>query len=223
MTIWQWLAAMRRRWPVLVVGLLCTVCAVWAVHKRPVSYEACGSVIVGAPTTPLNPNTYNNIQASLIAAVGLITTELQSSTMEQQLRANGDTATYQAQMHNTGTTETPVYGEPEMDVCASALDPVTPLKTVDAVQAEFGTLLRTRETAAHVASKYFLKESVLASPGSAPVLGRPSQAYLGVGALGLIATASSALWVDQYLLRRRPLRYASRTAATSAGLPRRTG
>jgi hypothetical protein len=221
--IWDWLAAMRRRWLVLVVGLLCTVCVVWMVHKRPVSYQACGSVILSAPTTPTNPNGYNNAQASLIAATGLITLELQSPTVKQQLRADGATAEYKAEMHNTGTVETPAYWEPEMDVCASARDPETPVRTTDAVLTEFGSLLRAREVGAHVAPRYFLTDSVLASPGSVPELDRPSQAYLGVGVLGLIATATSALWIDRYLLRRtRRSRdeYATRAAAAPASYAR---
>lgn len=203
MTIWEWRAAMKRRWPVLVVGLLCTVCAVWAVHKRPVSYQACASVIVGAPTTTTNPNIYNNTQASLVVATGLITEELQSAPVQQRLRAGGAAATYQAQMHNNGTVETPAYWEPEMDMCASSPDPEMSVHTSNAALAEFGILLRAREVAAHVAPRDFLTESLLASPGAVPEEGRSSQAYLGVGVLGLIATAASALWVDEYLRRRR--------------------
>lgn len=220
MTVWAWLAAMQRRWPVLVVGLLCTICAVYAVHKRHISFQACGSVVVGAPKSPISPNVYNNTQGSLVAATGLITDELQSSAVRQQLWAEGATAAYQAQVHNTGTTETPAYGEPEMDVCASSREPEVSLRTANAVLAEFGTLLRERELAAHVAPKDFLTDGVLASPGLVAETGRSSQAYLGVGVLGLIATAATALWADRYLRhlrwRRRARKYAVRRAAAAA-------
>lgn len=203
MTVWEWLAALRRRWPLLLVGLLCTMCAVWLVHKRPISWEACASVIVGAPTTPSNPNGYNDPQASLVAATGLITAKLQAPQVQQQLQAEGATGTYQAVVHNTGTTETVSYDEPEMDVCATALDPGMALRTANAVVAKFHVLLHAGQVAAHVPPKSFLTETVLAAPGSVPEDGRPSQAYLGVGIVGLIATATGAVWTDQYLRRRR--------------------
>lgn len=202
-TTWQWLAVMRRRWPVLVIGLLCTVCAVWAVHKRPISYQACGSIIVGAPTTQIHPNIYNNGQGSLVAAVGLVTEELQSPTAQQDLRAHGATAIYQAQMHNTGTTETPSYREPEMDACAYSRDPQMSVHTADAALTEFGAVLHAREVAAHVDRRYFMTVTVLAAPGAVADAGRPSQAYLGVGVIGLILAITGALWTDQYLLRRQ--------------------
>jgi hypothetical protein len=203
MTVWEWLGALRRRWPVLVVGLLCTMCAVWLVHKRQVSWEACASVIVNAPTTPSNPNAYNDPQASLVAATGLITLKLQSPQVQEQIRAAGATGTYQAVVHNTGTTETVAYSEPEMDVCATSSDPEMAVRTTNAVVAKFHALLHAGQIAAHVPRRYFLAESVLAAPGAVPEDGRPSQAYLGVGTIGLIATVTCALWTDQYLRRRR--------------------
>ena len=202
-TIWEWRSALLRRWLVLTIGLLCTVCVVYVVHKRPVSFESCGSVVVGAPKTPARPNVYNNTEGSLVAATGLITDELQSASVQQQILAGGATGTYQAQVHNTGTTETPAYSEPEMDVCAYSINPVMSLRTSNAVLTEFGNLLRDREVAAHVQPQYFLTENVLAAPGPAPESGRPSQAYLGVGLIGLIISLSVALWIDRYL-RRRP-------------------
>jgi hypothetical protein len=203
MTVWEWLGALQRRWPVLVVGLLCTMCAVYLVHKRPVSWQACGSVIISAPTTPTSPNAYNDPQASLVAATGLITLTLQSPQIQQQIRATGATGNYQAVVHNTGTTETVAYSEPEMDVCATSLDPEMAVQTTNAVVAEFHSLLHAGQVEAHVPPKYYLSETVLAAPGSVPEAGRPTQAYLGVGIFGLVATATCAVWTDRYLRRRR--------------------
>jgi hypothetical protein len=220
-TIWEWLTAVLRRWPVLLAGMLCTICVVYAVHKRPVSFQACGSIIVGAPATPTSPNVYNNTEGSLVAATGLITDELQSATVQSKLQAEGATGTFQAQMHNTGTTETPAYSEPEMDVCATSIDPGVALRTSNAVLAEFATLLQDREAAAHVPAKYYLTEKILASPGSVPETGRPSQAYLAVLVLGMIVSAVAALWTDHYMRRRwrrrRAREHAAWVSITSAG------
>jgi hypothetical protein len=219
-TIWEWLTAVLRRWPVLLVGMLCTISIMYAIHKRPVSFQACGSIIVGAPATPTSPNVYNNTEGSLVAATGLITEELQSATVQSKLRAEGATGAFQAQVHNTGTTETPAYSEPEMDVCATSTDPGVALGTSNAVLAEFDALLRSREVAAHVPAQFYLTEKVLASPGSVAETGRPSQAYLAVFMLGAIVTVAAALWTDQYLrrrkLRRRDHDYAAQVPIKSA-------
>jgi hypothetical protein len=216
-TVWEWLAALLRRWPVVVIGLLCTVVAVWLVHKRPIAYEACGSVSVGAPRTKVNPNVYDNLDGSLVVATGLITQELMTQQVQQQVSAEGLTASYQAQVLNTGSTEVPSYSVPEMDMCASSYSPEMSLRTADAVIGEFGALLRAHQVAAHVPSRLFLTDRELAAPGSVPMLGRPSQAYLAVAVMGLIITVAGTLWIDQLLRRRAPRRRGRRRAGWSAG------
>jgi hypothetical protein len=209
MTIWDCLAAMVRRWPFLVVGLLCTAGAVALVHERPIGYEACGSVIVTAPRSPSFPNIYNNAHGSLVISTALITQDLMSSNMRGQLERAGSTADYQAQVHNTGTTETPAYGEPEMDVCSSSYDPVMSLHTTNAVITKFGQILMARQEQAHVASRFLLHDSVLVAPSETAILGRPSLAYLGTALIGVICTAAGTLWIDEILrgrARRRRLR-----------------
>jgi hypothetical protein len=216
MTIWEWLTALLRRWPVLVIGLLCTMAAVYLVHKRPVAYQSCASVILAAPKSPQFPNIYNDPHASLVDAAGVIATQLMSGQVQQQLRGDGATADYQAQVHNSGTTETPAYSEPEMDVCSSSYDSAMSLRTTDAVVKEFGTILRQRQLAAHIKPAFRVTDVVIASPGALPVLGRPSQAYLGVGVLGIILTLGAALWVDQLLRYRARRRKAARRARNMA-------
>lgn len=212
MTLWEWLEAMRRRGAVVAAGLLCTVAAVWVVHSSPVSYVSCGSVIVSAPSSPTNANHYNDPQPSLIATGGFITIQLQSPEVINQIRESGATATYQAQMHNTGTSETPQYSEPETDVCAYSVNAAMSLRTANAVITKFKNLLRAVEVDAHVPPAAFINCSVLAPLGALPEQGRPSQAYLGVGVFGLLATASVALWTDQFLRGRRKERRQAKAA-----------
>jgi hypothetical protein len=217
MTIWEWLTALLRRWPVLVIGMLCTMAAVYLVHKRAIVYESCASVIMAAPRSPQFPNIYADPNASLVVATGVISTQLMSGQMQQHFRANGLTADYQAQVHNTGTTETPAYSEPEMDVCSSSYSPTMSVRTTGAVLKEFGAILRQRQLAAHIKPEYRVTDVVIASTAALPVLGRPSQAYLGVGVLGLTCTAAAALWLDRYSRHRAQRRRAARRARAMAG------
>lgn len=215
MTIWEWLTALLRRWPILLAGILCTMGAVVLVHGRPIAYEACGSVVVSAPKTLTYPNIYNNLRGSLVAATGLIVQELTSAPVQRHLMSEGLAPSYQAEVHNTGTVETPGYTEPLMDVCTSSYDSGLALRTSNAVIREFGTILRTRQASAHVPRKSLLTDTVIVKPGAQPVTGRPSQAYLGVGLMGLIITGVVALWSDQLVRRRKRLRKLRRAARGS--------
>jgi hypothetical protein len=202
-TVWEWLAAMLRRWPILLAGVVGTVGAVVLVHGRLIAYQSCGSVLVTAPKTFAYPNIYNNPRGSLVAATGLIVQELSSDQVQQKLTSQGLTASYQVVVHNTGTTETPAYSEPLMDVCASSYDPGMAQRTTDALIKEFGAILQERQASAHVKSKSRLTDAVVVAPSPAPLTGRPSQAYLGVGISGLIITAALALWTDLFRRRQR--------------------
>jgi hypothetical protein len=202
MTVWQWLATLRLRWPVVVIGLLCTAVAVLLVHKRPIAYQACASVAVVAPKTTVAPNVYYDQLTSLVVATGLITDQVSSNQVQQRLSSEGLSASYQAQVLNTGSVEIPAYSVPEMNVCSSSYSSEMSLRTTDAVLQEFGTILRARQVAAHVQPGLFVTDTVIAAPASLPVTGRPSQAYLGVGAIGLLVTGASAVWADRWLRRR---------------------
>jgi hypothetical protein len=205
-TIWEWLTALMRRWPFVLIGLLCTLVAVYLVHKRPIAYQACGSVTVGAPRTKASPNVYYSQQASLVAVTGLATEQVMSQQVQDRLSADGLTAGYQAQVLNTGSSETPAYSVPEMDMCASSYSSEMSERTAKAVIGDFDAFLRSRQAASHVPRRYFLTETEIAAPLPEPVTGRPSQAYLGVGAIGLIITGAGTLWIDQFLRRRSSVR-----------------
>lgn len=199
----MWLAALARRWPILLVGIICTAFAVLLVHKRPIAYQACGDVAVAQPRTASFPNIYDNPDSPAITTTDEIAQLLMSDQIQQMLDARGLTATYQAQLVNLGNGQGPIYTEPLASVCASSYDSELSLRTADAVITEFGALLHDRQVAAHAASASFLTPVVIVKAALAPVTGRPSQAYLGVAALGLTGTAACALWTDQLLRRRR--------------------
>lgn len=219
-TVSEWLATLARRWPVLLVGIICTACAVLLVHKRPIAYQACGNVAVALPKSERFPNVYNNQESPPITTTGLIAQQLMSDEVQQMLDAQGLTAAYQAQLVNLGSGQAPIYTEALASVCASSYDSELSLRTADAVMTEFGVLLHDREVAAHVSSASFMTTVVIMKPTSVPVTGRPSQAYLGVAAIGLTGTVASTLWIDQLLRRRRSTRRGG-DPAPGAGRPRR--
>lgn len=191
----------------------------YLVHKRPIVYQACGSVIVTAPTTSA-PNVYNSPQGSLIIVTGLVTQQLGSQQVQHQLQAQGFTAAYQAQLLNSATPEVPQYTEPLANVCASSYSSELSLRTANAVVQEFGTILRARQLE-NAAPKEFITDSVVVPPISLPVTGRPSQAYLGVAAIGMILTAACVVWTEQLLRLRAQRRGRSGAAGNGDGARKR--
>jgi hypothetical protein len=169
---------------------------VYLVHKRPIVYQACGSVIVTAPTVS-EPNVYNSPPSPLIVTASLVAQQLMSDAVRHDLQAQGLTAAYQAELFNNGTPEAPQYSEPLTNVCASSYDPELSLRTAHGVIQEFGTILRARQQA-NAAPQTFMNDAVVVAPVSLPVLGRPSQAYLGVAAIGVILTVTCVVWADPF-------------------------
>jgi hypothetical protein len=205
MTAAEWLAALRRRWRVLAVLLLCTLVAVVIVHKRPIAYQACASVSTTAPPTKVSPNSYSITQSSLVTTAGIVTTQLSSGQTQQTLRAQGLTAGYTAQVHNTGPSETPEYSEPLADLCTSSYDASMSMRTDQALVAQFAVLLRDLQVSTSVPPRSFETMTVIAPPGVVAVTGRPSQAYLGVGIFGAAVAVAFTIWYDLYRRKRERL------------------
>jgi hypothetical protein len=213
MSAHELVAAIRRRWYVLAMVLVCTLAGIGLVHKRSISYEACNALFVTEPPTHVDPNVYTNESGSLDSMTGLVTRALMSSAVQQQVRAEG-LGTYDAEMTNTGSNETPVYGEPSLEICSIATNADLPVPTTAAATKQFQVILRERQLEQQVPAKLLIGVTVTASPYAAPIYGRPSQAYLGVGLLGLVASVPITLWSDPVLERRRRRRGKRSRAST---------
>jgi hypothetical protein len=201
MTAREWVATLRRRWYVLAAILLCTTMALWVVHKRAIAYQACNILFVTAPPTQLVPNVYTNDEPSLIATTGIVTRQVMSQPVQARLRAEGVTASYDAEMRNNGTSETPQYGEPTLQVCSSSTDPAMAIRTTGAVTTLFGKILHDRQVVDHVPHNSYITLRTISPPTPTPVYGRPSQAYLGVGLIGLVVGVTLPFWIEPLLDR----------------------
>jgi hypothetical protein len=202
MTVSGFLAVLRRRWLVVALVLMCTVVALALVHKRPIDYQACASVALITPKTSDFPNVYDNTQASLVATTGLVTEKVMSPATQRQLAAQGMTASYDAEVLNTGTDASPTFTEPLTTVCSTSYNAAVAGNTTDAVVASFGEILRTVQADAKVSPRDFITAKVIVPSTPLAILGRPSQALLGVGLIGLTLAISLAMWTDTFMRRR---------------------
>jgi hypothetical protein len=199
----EMIATLRRRWYVLAVVALCTLLGVMAVHKRSITYMECDVLFVNPPPTHLNANVLLNETDSLDATTGIVTRAVMSSTVQDQLQSAGLTASYDAEMTNTGTNETPAFGEPSLQICSSSTSAVMAQRTTNGVTRQFLGILHERQVAQHVRPAMMITAEVIGSPSVQPIYGRPSQAYIGVGLIGIVGGVALTLWSDPFLERRQ--------------------
>ena len=76
MTVGDALGALRRRWPVLLLGLLLTLLACLAVSRTPGVYWSVARVNFLAPESAIRPNQLAPDDDSTIAFAGIIQTEI---------------------------------------------------------------------------------------------------------------------------------------------------
>lgn len=199
MTLGAWLAVLRRRRFVLIAVLLLTGVVMALVHARPITYEACGSLTLLPPKVGYQPNPYGGFLPPLVATSGLLAQQVNSHQVQQRLAAEGLTASYDAEVLNTGTLANPTYTEPLVNVCSFAYGPVPPLNTTDAVIKTFSERLRALQAEAHVPRAGLITNEVVAPASSTAILGHTKIAMLGVGLAGLIAAVALAMWSDRIL------------------------
>jgi hypothetical protein len=204
---------------VLAVIMLCTLAGVMAVHKRPITYRECDVLFVNPPPTHVNANVYLNETNSLDATAGVVTRAVMSSTVQDQIRSAGLTASYDAEMTNTGTNETPSYSEPSLQICSSSRSPDMALRTTNGVTGQFLAILHDRQVAQDVRPRNMITAAVIGSPSAQPIYGRPSQAYIGVGFIGIVGGVALTMWSDPLLDRWQRRRTARRRPAARADAP----
>jgi hypothetical protein len=194
-------ATLRRRWYVLALCLACTAVGVLAVHQRPITNQACAALFVTPPPTHIDPNVLTNGADTLVATTGVITRAVMSDQTQARIRAEGLTATYDAEMTNTGSNETPLFGEPTLQICAVSTDPGMALRTMNGAATQFRQILRQRQAAEETPPASMITVTEISQSAALPITGRPSQAYLGVLLLGLVGGLTITLWSDPLLER----------------------
>lgn len=198
----EWLAALRRRWYLLVLVTLCTGVAAWAVHSRTLSYEGCEGLYLSGPVAATSAYLQGN--PSIIMATGIVTQTMTSQPMQQQLGRSGVSSGYSVALTNTGDPRFPTYTQPTVQICAAAASSQGALESIETVANQFRVVLYRMQSQQHVPSDLFITAEVIVPPSSGPVIGRPSQAEFGVLLIGLLVGIALTSWADQFLQRRAP-------------------
>jgi hypothetical protein len=196
----DWVLALRRRWYVLAVILLCTLAGIFAVRHRPITYEACEGLYLSGP--PQFSNVYLNQNPSLAMMTGAVTTTMTSPAMEQKLQSSGLMADYTVVQTNTGEIRQPSWNLPTLQICVTSRSSQATLGGLPKVTSQFRTVLHDMQAAQHAKPGSLIVAATVSPPVVTAIVGKPSQAYIGVLLIGLIGGVSVTLWTDLLLKRR---------------------
>ncbi|WP_327667679.1 hypothetical protein OHN37_41120 [Streptomyces sp. NBC_00485] len=206
--------ALLRRWYVVVVAFLLTVAGAYYVVRPTPQYVGSAVVVLKPPVTQNQPNQLTNLQPPLAVVSYAVVQQLQSPTGAKELRAAGVHGTYHLVPRNSGTSATPRYLIPSLQVQSQASGPEAAVTAVRRVIDVYTRHVEQMQTAQQVPAAGRITASVLTSPSVAEVQGAKSRGLAGTALLGLAGGVVGALWLDRYAMSRRQ---------TPAGRRRQTG
>lgn len=195
--------ALLRRWYVVVVALLLTAVGAYHVVRPAPQYVGSAVVVLKPPVTQNQPNQLTNLQPPLAVVSYAVVRQLESPAGTRELRAAGVEGTYHLIPRNSGTSATPRYLIPSLQVQSQASDPDAAVTAVRHIIDVYTRHVDAMQTAQHVPAGSRITASVLTSPSAAEVQGNKARGLAGAGLLGSAAGVLGALWFDQYAMKRR--------------------
>lgn len=195
--------ALLRRWYVVVVALLLTAAGSYHVLRPAPQYLGSAVVVLKPPVTQNQPNQLTNLQPPLALVSYSVIQQLESAAGGRELSAAGVHGTYQLIPRNSGTSATPRYLIPSLQVQSQRSDPVAAETAVRRIIEVYTKHVGDLQQNQKVPSGSQITASVLVAPSAAEVQGTKSRGLAGAALLGGAAGILSALWFDRYALRRR--------------------
>lgn len=200
MYAWDVMTALRRRWKILITGLLLTaIAALLAMKILPPTYQATGSLIfispaisttgsAADPTQPANP--YLNFGTPLAATADVIAASVNSQTTANRLSGGGATGSYQVALD-------PNSDAPLMSVQATARDSAKATATRDIVITEIRRELADIQHGAGSPANQLIRVQVVTISDKAPrVHGSLVRALAVILAVGVILSCGVAVAVE---------------------------
>lgn len=194
------LGLLRRRWYVLLVGLLLVAGGAGAVLlKSPVSYQATGQLLLLLPPQaggdkPINP--YLNLDPGLSTTAALIASTVNAPETQRTVAEAGHTAQYSiALIPNTG---------PLLVITTEGPDPQQAIATRDEVIRRLQGELDRIQNEENAPKRQFIHTRTNSTFNEAEVLtGDRTRAVAAVGAAGLLAVLFVLVIWDRVAARRR--------------------
>ncbi|MER6447572.1 hypothetical protein [Streptomyces venezuelae] len=208
--------ALRRRWYVLIVAaVLAAAGAVQVLHPTQ-TYLSTAIVVLKPPVTDNQPNQLANLQPPLAAVSYAAVQQLASPEGAGELRAAGVRGTYRLIPRNSGTSVTPRFLIPSLQIQAEQAEPGAADAAVRKIIEIYTKHLTDMQTQQGVPDSARMSVTLLVPPTSAVQTGNKSRGLAGAALLGGVGGVVAALWTDR-LLTRRSRRRQRHEAAPDAG------
>lgn len=204
------LQAVRRRWYVVLAGLLATLLLAAQGAKEHGSYDTAASMLFFPPVSTANPNGYVDGGGNVITAAGFVSARMRAPEVRDALAARGVVPDYTAVLHNSGNQFADNFDRAAIDITVSGPDPAATERSLALIGAEITAQLDAAQRAARADPRDWIRTRL--SPVDPPVLhvsGSPPRAVAGSLLLGLALSLVAAVGLDDRL-RRRPGRAAAR-------------
>jgi hypothetical protein len=198
--------ALRRRWYVLLLAALLTAAGAYHVLRPTQLYLSQAVVVAEPPATGNQPNQYTNLNPTVATLSYGVIQQLEAPAGVAELRAAGVHGSYQLIPRNSGTTATPSYQIPTLQVQSEQPDPVDADQVVKTIIGVYNKHLTALQTQQDVPKASRIVGDLLVSPSAAPVYGTKSRGLVGTAVLGAFLGVLGALWLDRWLLGRRARR-----------------
>ncbi|MGW7436403.1 hypothetical protein [Streptomyces sp. NPDC054849] len=209
--------ALRRRWYVLVVAaVLAAAGAVQVLHPAR-TYLSTAIVVLKPPVTDNQPNQLANLQPPLAAVSYAAVQQLDSPAGAAELRAAGVHGTYRLIPRNSGTSVTPRYLIPSLQVQAEQSEPVAADTAVRKIIEIYTKHVTDMQTQQGIPEEAQMSVTLLVPPTAVAQTGTKSRGLAGVALLAAVAGVAAALWTDRLLTRRSRRRRAD--AGAGPGTP----
>ncbi|MET7698768.1 hypothetical protein [Streptomyces sp. NPDC005485] len=212
--------ALLRRWYVLLLALALTAAGAYKVLHSAPQYLSSAVVVLKPPVTGNQPNQLTNLQPPLATLSYGVIQQLESPAGRKELDSAGVQGSFQLIPRNSGTSATPRYLIPSVQVQAQRAGAVEADRAVSRIIEVYTKHVTDLQDSQQIAPGSRISASVLVAPSAAPVQGTRSRALAGTALLGGIFGILGALWCDRYALRRRKRKDGSpEPVRRTAGVP----
>ncbi|MEU8520844.1 hypothetical protein [Streptomyces sp. NBC_01216] len=191
-----------RRWYVLLLVLLVTTAACYPALRPEQRFVSSAVLVVKPPRTENQPNQLTNLQPALAAVSYAVVQQLLSPEGRAELRADGVHGTYRLTPRNSGTSATPFYSIPTLQIEAEQPEATEADRVVQLIIAAYGRHLRALQAAQQVPETSQMSIDLVHRPGTVALPPNRSRALAGVGALGLLSGVTITLWSERWAVRR---------------------
>jgi hypothetical protein len=192
----------RRRWYLLLVGVLLTAAVGVRAAHTPDRYIA-SEVMVVQPPVSSTPNPLTGMYPSLAVTAAVVASRLNSPDARATFRSSGVTGKYSFEPRNTGTNQEPQYVIASMTITYIADDAATALRGLALLSDTFEADLKALQDRSNVGSKVRIAVAVLVPPTATLLTHSPLRSLVGAALLGAVGTAAVMLWADEIIRRRR--------------------